>query len=144
MHNCIPHFDRAGQHWTQMYHRLPVSSAVDNSARAGVVERLRRTLRTRMLMYKVMYIVYFSWKLHCSFVSAKHITMDWTVRFLSAITMHIYVVYIYRLSMSPHVAVLSLVLSCLLLQLHPCPMGCNHGCMHHMYFMLIFYLKIKC
>ena len=52
MHNCISHFDRAGQHWIQMYHRLPVSSTVDNSARAGVVERLRRTLCTRVLMHK--------------------------------------------------------------------------------------------
>ena len=55
VHNyCILYFefDRAGYHWTQMYHRLPVSSAVDNSARTGVVERLRRTLCTRMLTYK--------------------------------------------------------------------------------------------
>ena len=71
MHNYIPHFDRAGQHWTQMYDRLPGSSAVDNSACTGVTERVRGTLCTRMLMHKVMYM-YFSWKLnwpHCSFVS---------------------------------------------------------------------------
>ena len=51
IHNYIPHFGRAGQHWTQMYDRLPTSPAVDNSARTGVVERVRGTLCTRMLMH---------------------------------------------------------------------------------------------
>ena len=79
MHNCIPHFDRAGQHWTQMYHRLPVSSAVDNSARTGVVERLRRTLCTRVLMHKVnshpaiVYeILQVQKKVHCVFLDRRN------------------------------------------------------------------------
>ena len=60
MHNYIPHFGRAGQHWTQMYDRLPGSSAVDNSARTGVVERVPGILCTRMLMHKVMYMFFSS------------------------------------------------------------------------------------
>ena len=107
MHNYIPHFGCSGQHWRQTYDELPTSSVVDNSARTGVVERVRGTLCTRMLMHKVMYMPVFLVKtwLHYSFVSNCSI-----FSFQLSPCVHAFVLCRCLLSMSPHVSVC--MLSC--------------------------------